>query len=237
MEWQLIDSGKLSPQAIMAKDEELLKNLQQESLPILHLYDWSAPCLTYGYFIDPQKYLNLEALQNYQIGLARRPTGGGIIFHLTDLAFSVLLPSSYPGYSVNTLENYALVNRQIAHAIAGFKDKQATPVLLSKISSHEADYQGFCMAKPTQYDLIIDEKKVGGAAQRRTKQGLLHQGSLSLALLPEELLKNVLKNQEVTSAIKQQSYCLLPEAWTDQDLRQARQTLRDLIQMELTKRS
>ena len=40
------------------------------------------------------------------------------------------------------------------------------------------------MAKPTPFDLVIEGKKVGGAAQRRTRKGLLHQGSLSVCPPP-----------------------------------------------------
>lgn len=38
------------------------------------------------------------------------------------------------------------------------------------------------MAEPTLYDLLIDGKKAVGAAQRKVKEGLLHQGSISLRL-------------------------------------------------------
>src|SRR5437867_3091333 len=83
----------------MRRDGELLQNLGDK--PILHLYDWSTPSLTYGYFIRPEKYLNLQELQKQGIAYAKRPTGGGIVFHIWDLAFSFLMPSSAPGFSLN----------------------------------------------------------------------------------------------------------------------------------------
>jgi lipoate-protein ligase A len=88
------------------------------------------------------------------------------------------------------------------------------------------------MAKPTEYDLIVDGKKVGGAAQRRMKQGLLHQASLSLSGISESVLQDILKNKTVVNAMREQSYCLLQEFVTPQELKQARQDLKHLIQNE-----
>src|SRR5262245_54132341 len=101
--WQIIESDRLSPAAIMAKDAQLLEQLNGDSLPILHLYEWAVPCLTYGYFMDPAQHLDLSVLKQQGLEIARRPTGGGIIFHLTDLAFSILVPSNHPACSLNPL--------------------------------------------------------------------------------------------------------------------------------------
>jgi len=35
-----------------------------------------------------------------------------------------------------------------------------------------------CFANPVRADVLIDGRKIAGAAQRRTRQGLLHQGSI-----------------------------------------------------------
>jgi lipoate-protein ligase A len=35
-----------------------------------------------------------------------------------------------------------------------------------------------CFSNPTKYDLLLGERKVAGSAQRRTRDGILHQGSL-----------------------------------------------------------
>jgi lipoate-protein ligase A len=38
-----------------------------------------------------------------------------------------------------------------------------------------------CFANPVSADVMIDSRKIAGAAQRRTRAGLLHQGSIQLA--------------------------------------------------------
>lgn len=229
--WQIIESGYLSPEAIMAKDADLLAQLDPQGPSILHFYDWNAPCLTYGYFTDPVRHLNLNALQDHGLQKARRPTGGGIIFHLSDLAFSLLIPASHPRFSFNTLDNYVFINEKVAAAAAHFTSQSLQPQLLNQEPiCLTKECHAFCMAKPTQYDLMIHNKKVGGAAQRRTKQGLLHQGSLSLLPPPIDLLQKVLKNGElVLAAMHQYSYYLLDNQAISLDLIYARQKLRETL--------
>jgi lipoate-protein ligase A len=231
LSWQIIESGHLSPEAVMAKDAFLLAQLGLESPPLLHFYEWDSPCLTYGYFTDPARYLDMEALRHCGLQAARRPTGGGIIFHLSDLAFSVLVPASHSHFSLNTLDNYAFINQKVAKVIAHFSHSLSQPQLLhSETSCSNQDCKAFCMAKPTQYDLIIDGKKVGGAAQRRTKHGLLHQASLSLLFPPIDLLCRLLKNHEVVlEAMQRNSYCLLSRQSTVKDLQEARDQIKMLL--------
>ena len=100
--WQFVDSGKKSPQKNMELDARFLQELDPKGPRILHFYDWDRPSFTHGYFVDPQQYLNLQALRSMGVKWARRPTGGGIVFHTTDLAFSVLVPSASSWYGENT---------------------------------------------------------------------------------------------------------------------------------------
>jgi lipoate-protein ligase A len=228
VEWQIIDSGRLLPEVIMAKDERLLHQLSLDSSPILHLYEWEGDCLTYGYFTNPHKYLNVNSLENFQIKMARRPTGGGVIFHLTDFAFSALIPVHHPSFSLNTLENYAFINRLVIQVIVQAFNPSYKPNLLmtEPICSTNESYS-FCMAKPTQYDVILNGKKVGGAAQRRTKKGFLHQGSISLALPSLSLLHQVLKDgSKIIEAMQMHTYSLLEGSLNSQQLSHARSDLK-----------
>lgn len=231
--WEVIESGSLSPEAIMAKDVALLAQLDPHGPSLLHFYEWNGPCVTYGYFTDPDRHLYLQALQQYGLQIARRPTGGGMIFHLFDFACSILLPAHHPHVSLNTLENYAFINQKVAAAMAQLTEQTQHPKLLQKepiCLSQEC--HAFCMAKPTQYDLILEGKKVGGAAQRRTKQGLLHQTSLSLLLPPLDLLRQFLKNGEtIVEAMQQHSVALFSQECSANDLQMTREKLKELLKL------
>lgn len=230
MAWYILDSGRQHPTVLMAKDAELLQSLPSFSQPILHVYEWAVECLTYGYFTNPYQYLSCSALEDYGVELAQRPTGGGIIFHLTDFAFSALVPASHPAYSLNVLDNYAFMNHLVIQLLAQtFVSTSQLELLVKEPTCVDLACRSFCMAKPTQYDVILGGKKVGGAAQRRTKWGFLHQGSLSLALPPLSLLKDVLKDPLVLEAMQQNTHALLGSKWTNSDLLIARQILKSKL--------
>lgn len=218
----------------MAIDAELLEKVQTQNSPMLHLYDWNEPSATYGYFIDPLKFLIPKA--SHSIRLARRPTGGGIIFHLTDLAFSMVIPSCHHGYSLNTLENYAFVNQILIKAIKTFLKNETTPELLP-LESIPLDLPSrhFCMAKPTKFDVMLQGRKVGGGAQRKTKHGFLHQGTISIAMPSESFLKQILlPGTCVYESMLKNSYSLLPLVHTQNQLAEARQQMRTNLINSLT---
>lgn len=230
-QWAIIDTGTSSADNNMAYDALLLEKMATGHLqePVLHLYEWDAPSATFGHFINPYDLLHADGVKECGLQLARRPTGGGMIFHVTDLAFSIVVPASHPAYSINVLDNYAFVNRLVIKAVKRFTLKRGQPTLLVQEPSSQENSCNFCMAKPTKYDVMLDGRKVGGGAQRRTKHGFLHQGTISLALPNEAFLRNVLKNSETIEAMKAATYALLPCSPSPDELRKAKDTMRDLL--------
>ncbi len=230
MKWEFLYSGPGSAQHHMDVDQKLLQEIGMIDHPILRFYEWTGPCATYGYFIDPFQHLDRKGVEQWGLNLGRRPTGGGIVFHLADLAFSVLIPASHPAYSTNTLDNYAFINSRVAAAVINFKKGLVTTLLKDSENSKDDPCQHFCMAKPTIYDVMIAGKKVGGAAQRRTRDGFLHQGTISITLPEEALLKDVLKQDtEVFEAMKTHSFLLMESTGNEHEIYTARQELRSLL--------
>ncbi len=196
MKIEIIRTGKSTAQANMDFDSALLKEIDKSPVPILHLYDWIKPSATYGYFSKPEELLDPEGIVNYSLDLGKRPTGGGIIFHLTDFAFSFLVPAEHPKFSLNTLENYTFVNSIVAEAIRQFSKKHVVPRLFTPEDISEGRRSAdFCMARPTIYDIMIEGKKVGGAAQRQTRKGYLHQGSVLLTEPPAHMIHALLSDK------------------------------------------
>ncbi|CCB85525.1 lipoyl protein ligase domain-containing protein [Parachlamydia acanthamoebae] len=231
MTWKIVQSGCCSASSNMHRDYELLSQLESIKQPIFHSYEWIGDCATFGHFIQPFDFLNEQAVNRLNLNLAKRPTGGGIVFHVSDLAFSALIPASHSAYSVNTLENYAFVNQVVMQALRAFMGNQALPQLLPEEPLPlDASSKNFCMAKPTKYDVMLEGRKVGGGAQRRTKHGFLHQGTIALAMPKEDFLQEILlPGTCVMTAMKQHSYLLLGANYTHKQLDEARQELKRLL--------
>lgn len=236
MKWKILDTGKRSAEDNMAIDAKLLEEMKPDDSPILHLYEWEGKAATYGYFLDPKKFLDLEKARALRLSLARRPTGGGIIFHVSDLAFSVLVPANFPHYSTNTLDNYDFINNAVKRGVNSFfENPESLSLLPDEPLPLDESCRHFCMAKPTKYDVMLGGRKIAGAAQRRRKQGYLHQGSIAIALPKENFLNQVLlKGTQVHEAMLTHTFSLLGKDWTQKDLEEVRETLKRQLQEELT---
>ncbi len=207
-ECRIIHTGQKSAEENMRFDAELLENVKDFLNPVLHFYEWESPSATYGYFADPATLLFLDEIG--PLDLARRPTGGGVIFHIWDFAFSILVPASSALYSVNTLNNYALINAVVLSSIESFLGSSSSFYLTPQDGvSLTKECRHFCMAKPTQYDVMLKNKKVAGAAQRKTKKGFLHQGSICLQLPDRNYLTQIIRSREVIEAMYAHTFPLL----------------------------
>lgn len=230
-EWQILDTGSRSAEENMRLDAELLETLDEQRLPILHFYDWKGDSATYGYFVKPSDFLNLDRVEELGLNLARRPTGGGIVFHIWDLAFSLLVPSHHPHFSESTLDNYAFVNNAVLAAVSDFL-KDQPQLIPSSAAPLDSSCTRFCMAQPTKYDVVLEGKKIAGAAQRKTKKGFLHQGTISLKMPAEEYLKEVLlPGTKVFEAMLANTF---PLQRPEDDLNQGRIALKKALQQQLT---
>ncbi|HUD01101.1 MAG TPA: hypothetical protein VMR37_02125 [Rhabdochlamydiaceae bacterium] len=231
MAWNILETKAASADENMQLDAQLLENLEGHERPILHLYEWEKESATFGYFVKPEELLNLGEAEKRGLDLARRPTGGGVVFHLWDLAFSVLVPAKSELFSTNTLDNYNLVNRVIKDVVKEFIQGEI------KLTHDDAPFQDqtcthFCMARPTKYDVMLQGKKIAGAAQRKTKDGFLHQGTIALLRPDEELLGAVLPSKAVREAMMQTTFPLLSDR---RELKEGRRQLCEQLKRQFTK--
>lgn len=232
---KVLDTGIGTAEENMRCDEKLLEDLDPNGEPILHLYGWRGPSATYGHFIAPEKHLDLEKAKRRRLDLARRPTGGGIVFHIWDLAFSFLMPAGHRAFSLNTLENYKFVNSAVLEVMRGFFAlKGAVDLIPQDGAALGVECQNFCMAKPTKYDVVYKGMKIAGAAQRKRKQGYLHQGTISLAYPHVDLLKEVLlSKEEVVEAMRAYTFAPLGRVWEPEQLKTTRGEIQKRLQDKL----
>lgn len=233
--WEILDTGTASAERNMAIDAELLEKAADGSAPILHLYRWARPSATYGYFVNPADHLDLEAAARDGLELARRPTGGGIVFHLWDLAFSVIVPASAPFFSENTLSNYAFINRAVANAVEVYIGQDNNTALIpDDAPAFDPACSRFCMAQPTKYDVVLHGRKIAGAAQRQKKNGFLHQGTISLKAPSMDQLESwLLRGSRVLEAMQSYTFALLPVETDEAALETARSSIQELLYQSL----
>lgn len=158
----------------MAIDEALL---EWSSLPAIRFYQWTRPSISFGYFGRFQDVAEFEPTHD----LVRRWTGGGIVFHGNDLTYSLVVPTSERVRPPMSEEIYREVHAALRDALNQFHFDADI------VSQPPAGDSNACFASPVVADVMIADRKVAGAAHRRTKTGLLHQGSIQNVDLPAGL--------------------------------------------------
>jgi lipoyl(octanoyl) transferase len=164
--WRLLEHGEASPARNMAVDEALLREVRE---PVLRIYGWDVPAVSLGYF-QP------AALVPEGRPFVRRYTGGGLVDHAHDVTYTVVLPRAHPWMQLSAPASYEQIHLGVQAALAACGiESELTPT--ASTAESEA-----CFQKPVRFDIVAADAKLSGAAQRRTREGLLHQGSI---LLPD----------------------------------------------------
>ncbi len=157
----------------MAVDEWLLETA---GVPVLRVYAWLGEWGSVGYFGQLAK----ARISFPEVAWVRRWTGGGTVDHRADWTYSVIAPEGEPLAGLRGAESYRAIHAVLAEALR----REGLDARLS--SGAEETGAAACFENPVSHDLVnADRRKIAGAGQRRTKRGLLHQGSVAATCEPE----------------------------------------------------
>jgi lipoyl(octanoyl) transferase len=174
------DATARSAATNMAIDEALL---EAAKVPSIRFYQWETSALSFGYF---GKFVDV-ADHAPERDLVRRWTGGGLVFHGEDLTYSIVIPASDQIFAESSMSIYEKIHKALADALAE-KGQRATVAAIGDRGADvsDASYNEHCFANPVHADVMLNGRKIAGAAQRRTRRGLLHQGSIRDVDLAED---------------------------------------------------
>jgi len=166
--WLLLPQRRNAADYNMALDEALLQSVSILGCPVLRFYGWLEPSATFGY---AQRYVEIEKLTLLR-PLVRRPTGGGLVPHDADWTYSLVFPPNHFWYRFKAVESYRRAHEWIKDAFA------KTNVATTLSPSSQKEIPGQCFIGAEKDDVLWHGRKIAGAAQRRTRDGLLIQGSV-----------------------------------------------------------
>ncbi|BDS06662.1 hypothetical protein NT6N_17020 [Oceaniferula spumae] len=156
----------------MAVDQLLMEHCGD--LPILRVYQWSEPTVSFGYsnaLADARKTFPCD--ESEELAYIRRWTGGGVVDHRIDVTYTLVIPRTEELALVRGAESYRIIHQALAEVLAAKGEK------VRLTSCCEGDGGVECFTNPVAFDLThMDGRKVAGAGQRRSRYGLLHQGSV-----------------------------------------------------------
>ena len=175
----LVSTPALDVYEQMAFDEQTVRLRPQEIT--LRFYRWTdGSAVTFGYaqfLCEVEKGVVAEGFFGPK---ARRPTGGGLVFHRDDLTFSLVFPSQErPTDIYKKLHGFIL--RSLAEG--GQKSRVFDTALPASAYTPSVNNQASaCFVRPVENDLLAEDgHKILGGAIRRCGQTVLYQGSLQLS--------------------------------------------------------
>lgn len=167
--WMLWLDGAHSPFFNMAADQVLLDHIAGLGKPLLRIYQWDCPSVSFG----RSQHYPVNIPEEYAV--VRRPTGGGVVWHDGDLTYTIVLPVDHPLATLSMKESYQFIHEAILAKLESgtflkdSKDAGADPRTMQ------------CFRSPSPFDIMGPTGvKYAGAAQFRSNKGLLNQGSVKL---------------------------------------------------------
>jgi len=181
-DWRWVRSGAGGPAENMALDEALIR--VDDARPTLRTYTWSPYTISLGYFQAVERE-QVGSFRARGLGVVRRPTGGGAIFHADELTYAFVCPTGTPGVPDDAVGAYDLVHGAIGRALARVGTDSTVRGDDLLVSDTGVTDEFWCFYKSSEFDLIANARKLVGSAQRRTGRGFLMHGSIPVS--PNEL--------------------------------------------------
>ena len=155
----------------MAVDQVLMSRVGND--PILRIYDWSEPSVSFGYFHTLQDArFAFPSSKESPVDYVRRWTGGGIVDHRIDLTYTLVVPRECGLSHERGASSYRIIHQVLARVLNALGQNV-------ELSDYDHGDGSVCFNNPVAFDLADTHGvKIAGAGQRRTRHGLLHQGSL-----------------------------------------------------------
>ena len=164
----------------MATDWWLFLKQGEQGCPAFRHYGWIAPEASFGYGQDwtwVQKHIGRDSENT-----VRRPTGGGIVRHGKDWTYCLVLPKGHHSFAMPALDLYEKIHQAMSRCLK----EQDLPVSLKPCPElRQKGIPGDCFSEPVARDLMSEDgtQKIAGAAMKRTRAGVLVQGTMDLATL------------------------------------------------------
>ncbi len=160
--WRFIDSGRCSPAFNMALDEALMEWHSAGKIPpTIRFYGWNPATLSIGYFQKVNREIDMDAVNHYDLGFVRRPTGGRAVLHDQELTYSVIVSEDHPNMPQTVTEAYRVISEGI---LEGFKQLGLEAYFAVPSEKEKKDLKAprsaNCFDTPSWYELVVEGRKV-----------------------------------------------------------------------------
>lgn len=147
--------------------------------PLHRVYAWRGPAVSVGRSAPPANAPG--------VGEGRRPTGGGILVHGTDVSLAVAMPDGSGALPRDLIAAGRIMARPVQEALrslgfrAEFREQDACDP-----AGPRRESAGLCFLQCSALDLVIAGRKVAAFAQRRVRGAWFQHGSVLVEPVPPD---------------------------------------------------
>ncbi len=164
----------------MAFDEVAAATCASGGPRTVRVYQWDPSTLSLGYR-QPTETVNWGFCEQEGIGVVRRPTGGGGIYHdiIGDISYSIIAPAKE--FPSNLLESY----EQLLEPVFAWFDSLGIKASFTSVKQ-PAIYEPACYLRELSpaHDIVVGGKKISGNAQYRQRDVVIQHGSITFERKP-----------------------------------------------------
>ena len=195
----------------------------------LRLYAWDPPALSLG-FHEHARIVDTEAAGRDGVDVVRRPTGGRVVLHKSDLTYTVVLPMAPAGGAGGGPAGVAGIYRLVSECIVRGLNTIGPELAIDR-GKVRAGLDGSkpCFASTSRYEITHRGRKVVGSAQRVGRRSVLQHGSIPVGtgyLDVVEYLKGVNRGR-LRDEVQKSTTCLERVAGGKVNIREIAQDLRE----------
>ncbi len=179
--FRLIRSQPSDAMYNMELDEKIFNRYMEDGIPVFRIYGWESASLTYGVSQKPENEIDIKRCALDGIRIAKRMTGGGVLFHHNEITYSLVCAKEDIGEPDGVFVSYRRICAFLIYFYRslGLDASFALEAEDFKIlcAPHE-----LCSASREKYDIVINGKKIGGNAQKRKRCAVFQHGSIPLSI-------------------------------------------------------
>lgn len=194
-----IDTGLDNAYMNMAIDEVLINS----TAPLLRVYQWEPAAVSIGRFQDISD-IDIEFCNKSKIDIVRRITGGKAVLHEKELTYSFIIDKGKMPRSI--IDSYRVISSAITLGLQflGLDSEMNKSLIVNRENP-------VCFQEPSFNEIVMNQKKIVGSAQKRVRGRLLQHGSILTGVDIKKLSNCFIQKPKIHDLRKRIAYINVPE--------------------------
>lgn len=179
--FRLIRSNSSDAIYNMELDEKIFDRYTEDGIPAFRVYGWRSPSFTYGISQRPENEIDIKRCALDGIQIAKRMTGGGVLFHHDEITYSLVCAKEDIGEPDGVFVSYRRISGFLI-SFYGSLGLDASFALEAEDFKKRCAPHELCSASREKYDIVINGRKIGGNAQKRKRRAVFQHGSIPMSV-------------------------------------------------------